>query len=99
MPSCTPSTSLLENLRFLLDEWDPIGVAELSQDEYDCMLAPLVERLQGGADRAEIGEFRWHELEDHFGLDPAFHGTDAMADRLVLWWTALHPAQGAAGHR
>ena len=30
------------NLRFLLNEWDPIGVADLVQDEYDCLIAPVL---------------------------------------------------------
>ncbi|MGW3513804.1 hypothetical protein [Streptomyces sp. NPDC000994] len=33
------STSTENELRHLLNEWDPIGVADLVQDEYDCMLA------------------------------------------------------------
>ena len=28
------------NLRYLLNQWDPIGVADLVDDEYDCLLAP-----------------------------------------------------------
>ncbi|MFD5874880.1 hypothetical protein [Streptomyces sp. NPDC060322] len=36
-----PRNSSVENsLRHLLNEWDPIGVADDVQDEYDCMLAP-----------------------------------------------------------
>jgi hypothetical protein len=27
-----------------LNEWDPIGVADEVQDEYDCMLAPMLQR-------------------------------------------------------
>jgi hypothetical protein len=30
-------------LRHLLNEWDPIGAADEVQDEYDCMLAPLLQ--------------------------------------------------------
>ncbi len=62
-------TDVTENgLRRLLDEWDPIGVADEVPDEYDCMLAPLLQRLRSGAGRTEIGEFLRHELEHHFGL-------------------------------
>jgi hypothetical protein len=76
------------NLNYLLNEWDPIGVADLVSDEYDCMIAPLISRLNAGHGRAEISEFLWHELEDHFGLDPHSHDVDGMANRLVAWWAA-----------
>jgi hypothetical protein len=81
------------NLRFLLDEWDPIGVADIAPDEYDCLIGPLLVRLEADAGRAEISEYLWSELENHFGLDPARCDVDAMANRLVAWWAAA----GAAG--
>lgn len=89
-------TDVTENdLRHLLNEWDPIGVGDDVQDEYDCMLAPLLQRLRGGADQAEIGEFLRYELEDHFGLDPLGLRPDAMAGRLIAWWTSVGRADGA----
>jgi hypothetical protein len=81
------------NLRHLLNEWDPIGVADLAPDEYDCLIGPLLARLSRGADRAQISEFLWHELEDHFGLDPARYDVDAVANRLVAWWAVLAEGQ------
>jgi len=45
------------NLNYLLNEWDPIGVANLVSDEYDCLIAPLISRLSAGNGRAEISEF------------------------------------------
>ncbi|MCF0093458.1 hypothetical protein [Micromonospora sp. MH99] len=80
------------NLRQLLNQWDPIGVAETAPDEYDCMLGPLLARLRGGAGRSEISEFLWHELENHFGLDPTRHEVGSAADRLVVWWATARPA-------
>ncbi|GLZ78422.1 hypothetical protein Afil01_32290 [Actinorhabdospora filicis] len=78
------------NLRHLLNEWDPLGVADVVADEYDCMIAPLLSKLAAGGGRAEIGEFLWHELGDHIGLShPERYGTDPMADRLVAWWAAV----------
>lgn len=38
---------LQENLRYLLNQWDPIGVADIVDDEYDCMLVPLWLKLIG----------------------------------------------------
>jgi hypothetical protein len=92
-----PGTPATENdLRHLLNEWDPIGVADVAQDEYDCMLAPLLQRLRGGADQTEIGEFLRHELEDHFGLDPMGVRPEAMAARVIAWWTAAGPVDDAS---
>ncbi|MCM2575978.1 hypothetical protein [Streptomyces meridianus] len=81
-----------DSLRHLLNEWDPIGVADVVRDEYDCMIGPLLGRLARGAGRAEISEFLWFELEDHFGLDPASRGVDSMANRLVFWWASAVPS-------
>ncbi|MEU3692814.1 hypothetical protein [Streptomyces narbonensis] len=89
-------TDVTENgLRHLLNEWDPIGVADDVQDEYDCMLAPLLRRLRGGAEQTEIGDFLRQELEDHFGLTPLPSEPEAMAARLMSWWTAVGKADGA----
>ena len=75
-------------LRHLLNEWDPIGISDLVPDEYDCMLAPLLPRLSNGAEPAEVSEFLWYELQDHFGIDPVPHDTDGLANRLVAWFAA-----------
>jgi len=82
---------LQQNLRYLLSQWDPIGVADMAPDEYDCLIAPLMTRLGAGAGRAQISEYLWYELEDHFGLDPARYEVDSFANRLVAWWAALQP--------
>ncbi|MDX3803910.1 hypothetical protein [Streptomyces sp. AK04-3B] len=91
-----PCTSTEDDLRRLLNEWDPIGVADDVQDEYDCMLAPLLQRLRSGAGRTEIGESLRHELEGHFGLDPLGLRPDAMAVRVVEWWKSADPADDVA---
>ena len=86
-------SDLQANLRHLLNEWDPIGVADVVSDEYDCLIAPLLSKLSAGGGRSQISEFLWYELEDHFGLDPDRHDpdrhdVDALANRLVAWWAA-----------
>jgi hypothetical protein len=41
----------MEGLRRLLWEWDPIGVSDVApDDEYDCLIPPLLDRLRRGAD-------------------------------------------------
>jgi hypothetical protein len=90
-----PGTDVTENgLRDLLNEWEPIGVADEVQDEYDCMLTPLLTRLRRGADQAEIGEFLRYELEDHFGLTPLPSEPEAMAAKVTSWWTSAVPTDG-----
>lgn len=90
------NTSTEDDLRRLLNEWDPVDVADDVQDEYDCMLAPLLQRLRSSAGRTEVGEFLRHELEDHFGLDLLGVRPDAMAVRVVGWWKSAGPAGGVA---
>ncbi|WP_405446619.1 hypothetical protein [Streptomyces erythrochromogenes] len=90
------STATENELRQLINEWDPIGVADSVRDEYDCMLPPLLGRLRGGAGPTEIAEFLRHEMEDHFGLESPCPQPDAVAARLVTWWAATHPARDAS---
>ncbi|MFI2780248.1 hypothetical protein [Streptomyces sp. ALB3] len=88
------SPSVQHELRRLLSEWDPIGVADDVQDEYDCMLAPMLQRLRDGADETEIGEYLRRETKEHFGLDPLGARPEAMAVRVIAWWTAAGKADG-----
>jgi hypothetical protein len=80
------------NLRYLVWQWDPIGVADIApEDEYDCLIGPLQSKLSQAAGQAAISEYLWYELEDHFGVDPAQPDVDDMANRLVAWWAAVQP--------
>jgi hypothetical protein len=85
---------LQDELRHLLNRWDPIGVydeaLDFPPDEYDCLLAPLLTRLARRDSRTQLSEFLWCEIEDHFGLDPVQCGTDMFADRLLAWYAAVH---------
>ena len=74
------------DIRALLWEWDPIGVADLApDDEYDCMIAPLVALLSADADRPALASCLLHHLHSHFGLEPAHGQIEEIADRLVSW--------------
>lgn len=59
-------------VRDVLNAWDPIGVVEhgVPDDEYGCLIAPILQRLAAGADAAGIAAFLRSELAGHFGLDP-----------------------------
>lgn len=75
-----------QSLRCLLNDWNPIGVASQVDDEYDCLINPLLSRLIAGADSSEIGAFLRYELVEHFGLRAEHKKPDHMADRLMDWW-------------
>jgi hypothetical protein len=74
-------------LRELLNAWDPIGVVGGGgpQDEYDCLIAPMLDQLEGGAESPELAAFLRFELDDHFGLDPELHAAaiDAVSQGVV----------------
>lgn len=80
-------------LREMLWEWDPIGVANLGpDDEYDCLIAPLVGLLSADADQPALASFLRHQLHSHFGLDPAHDEIESVAGRLVSWREAVAQA-------
>ena len=83
---------LQDELRYLLSRWDPIGIydeqIDFPPDEYDCLIGSLLARLTRHDSRASLSEYLWHEIEDHFGLDPVRCGTDRFADRLLAWYAA-----------
>ena len=83
---------LQDELRYLLNRWDPIGIyvesLDFPADEYDCLIGPLLTRLGRHDDRACLSEYLWREIEDHFGLDPVRVGSDSFADSLLAWYAA-----------
>ena len=78
----------MDDLRRLLNDWDLIGVRDFSahDDEYDCLLGPLLTSLAAGADVDEIAAYLRQEIEGHFGLDPGHVDVDDFAGRAVTWW-------------
>jgi hypothetical protein len=88
-------SDLQGELRYLLNHWDPIGVydeaLDFPPDEYDCMIGPLLSRLDQGQAIAEISEYLWFELEDHFGLDPTPYDSDRFASTVVAWFRSHKP--------
>lgn len=77
------------HVRRLLMEWDPIGVAGVdeAQDEYDCMVSPLLHLLFDGADQsALLGWIRTRRV-DHFGLSAGSPADIRLAAELTAWWS------------
>lgn len=85
-------SDLQDELRYLLNRWDPIGAydeaLDFPPDEYDCLIGPILTRLARRDSRASFSASLWNEIENHFGLDPLRCGTDAFADRLQAWYAA-----------
>lgn len=82
-------------LRSMLNTWNPLGVydweLDYPPDEYDCLISPLLSRLQAGEGVIELSEYLWFRLKEHFGVDPARLQPDRFADTVVAWyegWTA-----------
>jgi hypothetical protein len=78
-------------LRELLYEWDPIGVAaepDWPGDEYDDLIEPLHARLQAGARAGELAIVLERHVKEHIGLEPDVDREERFAARLVEWWPA-----------
>ena len=78
----------MADVRALLMEWDAIGVADAfeCEDEYDCMIGPLLGHLRDGSDAVFIRDWIARERVDHFGLNQNIGADRALADKLVAWW-------------
>jgi hypothetical protein len=77
---------MIEALRGLLLEWDPLGVADLASDEYDCLLGPHIGKLRDGMSASGLGDFLEGELIHHFGVFPQPSRPRDVAQRLVAWY-------------
>jgi hypothetical protein len=80
---------LQSELRERLLRWDPIGVAKApeAQDEYDCLLSPLMHKLHDDESAKAIEKWLTSELRDHFGMSPDRQRERDLASELVGWWT------------
>jgi hypothetical protein len=83
------------DLRALLRRWDPIGVFEDDdpafrppEDEYDCLIPGILERLDAGQGSDELFGFLEHEIVEHFGLAVRPGVDRAFAQEIADWWAA-----------
>jgi hypothetical protein len=78
---------LEDELRPLLIQWDPIGLAEdLPADEYDCLIAPVLTELRGHPTEPQLTMWLGHYAERHFGLTAPPEENRAAARALLGWW-------------
>lgn len=87
---------LAKELRQRLLDWDPIGVAGAAeaQDEYDCLISPLMHQLHDGATARDIGDWLIREMTDHFGMSADKKRERALASELKRWWESVTSAPG-----
>jgi len=73
-------------LRRRVNDWNLIGVGGLPEDEYDCLVGPLLSKLHAGASADELTAFLNDEALHHFGLSSAPADTERFARDLVAWF-------------
>jgi len=80
-------------LRDLINEWDPIGLIETGapEDEYDCLVGPILRRLEAQNSVREIAVFLDHEIAEHFGVF-GVAGSLTFAVRAQAWYIERWPA-------
>jgi hypothetical protein len=77
-------------LRQIVNRWDPIGVfdhdSDWPQDEYECMVGPLMPMLERGRSVPELVAYMQKELREHFGLDPVPGEAEQCAAEAIAWY-------------
>jgi hypothetical protein len=71
-------------------DWDPIGVAEFSEEmgEYDSYVPALCELLGKGASEQEVLAFLWTVETESIGLQ----GNREATERFAKWLCSLSPS-------
>lgn len=79
----------LRGLHAQVAGWDPLGLIALGapEDEYDCLLAPLVSGLRDGLPPRELAGVLRDRVIEHFGGEPA--GAYQFAVQIDAWHRSL----------
>lgn len=64
-----PKLEVEDNVRQVLNRWDPIGVADAVDDEYDSYIPQFLALLRSGADEATIAKHLLKIEKEWMGLD------------------------------
>jgi hypothetical protein len=82
---------LVNELRTRLLAWDPIGVADApeAQDEYDCLIGPVLRKLHDGDGVTDLATWISEEQRNHFGMTPNVEADIVLATDLTKWWRGL----------
>jgi hypothetical protein len=83
-------------LRSLINEWDPIGLIEAGSpnDEYECIVGPLLRRLEERAGETAIAAFLAAEFDEHFGSP--ISDSSSFAERAIVWYETDWPGTTAS---
>ena len=86
---------LKRELRVRLLEWDPLGVGDNphAQDEYDCLISPLMHRLSDGRSERDIADWLIEELTNHFGMSADARRERDLAGAPKSWSSEATTAQ------
>jgi hypothetical protein len=59
-----------KELQALVDAWDPVGLLATGapSEEYECLVWPLMQRLDGGAGAEELAHWLREDIVRHFGV-------------------------------
>ena len=86
-------------LRDLVNTWDPIGLIAIGapQDEYECVVAPVLRLLEQGASQEAIVSYLAGECSDHFGAPIAESSAREFAARAKTWYQLRWQTPGRTG--
>jgi len=78
-------------LRDLVNAWDPVGLIATGAplDEYDCIVGPVLRRLEEHQSASMIAAYLSTEFDDHFGV--ALRDPKEFAEKAVTWYSQRWP--------
>ena len=85
MKKNSKADTIIEELRGLLNEWNPIG-GSLPPDEYDCLLKPLLGKLRAGCNEEFVERLLKDALDNHFGLSSAARQAKSFSKKVCAWY-------------
>lgn len=74
-----------DELRKLLNEWNPIG-GESPPDEYDDLIRPITRKLESGCNPEFLEKFLIEFLRVNYGLNTTNKGVGEFANRVHVWY-------------
>jgi hypothetical protein len=87
-----------DELRALVNEWDPVGVMDdpsWPRDEYDCLVGPILRHLDNGASIGTITTFLNEVLAGHFGQPVPVERAEGWAREAREWYARRWPGSGS----
>ena len=81
-------------MRALWNGWDPIGVSDAVQDEYDSCLGPTLRLLENHASVEELEHYLAFVTLEHMGLSEVPDGVSLrrqFASQLLAWYETNWP--------